>query len=213
MYPAFTGRGRRRQNLKARHEKSNQTRTRRKKRRRRRLKRCFLAVLLVLLALWAPRLFYPLQYKETVCYWAQVYDVDPLLVNTFIRTESGFDPSATSSVNARGLMQMTEETFEWLKGKIAPEEELTFDDLYDPEVSIRFGCYYLHLCLQRYENDVATVAAAYHNGWGTVDRLLSSAEYSADGKTLDVFPYTLMNHYVKKITSCYEAYQRIYAGR
>lgn len=172
-----------------------------------------LAAALLALLFVAPRLFYPLRYTETVLYWAQTYEVDPMLVNTFIRTESGFDPDATSTVDARGLMQMTEETFEWIKGKIAPDEELTFDDLYDPQVSVRFGCYYLRLCLQRYDNDVATVAAAYHNGWGTVDRLLTMQEYSADGRTLDSFPYTLMNHYVKKITSCYEAYQRIYAGK
>ena len=42
--------------------------------------------------------------------WAQVYQLDPLLVYSFIRTESGFDPDATSTVEARGLMQMTEET-------------------------------------------------------------------------------------------------------
>ena len=47
--------------------------------------------------------------------WAAEYELDPLLVYAFIRTESGFDPAATSSVEARGLMQMTEETFIWLR--------------------------------------------------------------------------------------------------
>ena len=60
----------------------------------------------------------------------------PPLGYAFIRTESGFDPAATSSVEARGLMQMTEETFIWLRSKIAPDEGLTFDELYDPDVSI-----------------------------------------------------------------------------
>ena len=32
------------------------------------------------------------------------------------------------------------------------------------------------------------------------------------GQTLQGFPYSQMNHYVNKITSCYGAYQRIYAG-
>ena len=77
--------------------------------------------------------------------------------------------------------------------------------------SIRFGCYYLHLCMERYNGDVATVAAAYHSGWGTVDALLQMEEHSADGETLQGFPYNQMNHYVKKITSCYARYQRIYA--
>lgn len=145
--------------------------------------------------------------------WADAYELDPLLVDAFIRTESGFDPQATSSVDARGLMQMTEETFLWLRSKIAEGEGLEFADLYDPETSIRFGCYYLHLCLNRYNGDVATAAAAYHSGWGTVDNLLQMEEHSADGETLQGFPYNQMHHYVNKITACYQVYQRLYAGK
>ena len=154
---------------------------------------------------------YPRKYNDLVEQYAAEYDLDPLLVYSFIRTESGFDPGATSSVDARGLMQMTEETFIWLRSKIAPDEGLLFANLYDPETSIRFGCYYLHLCMERYNGDVATAAAAYHSGWGTVDALLQMEEHSADGETLQGFPYNQMNHYVKKITSCYARYQRIYA--
>jgi len=188
--------------------------------RQKRLRR--LAVLLVLAVcaalllpgLWkrAERMLYPRKYEALVERWADTYDLDPLLVDAFIRTESGFDPQATSTVDARGLMQMTEETFIWLRSKIAPDEGLLFANLYDPETSIRFGCYYLHLCMERYNGDVATAAAAYHSGWGTVDALLQMEEHSADGETLQGFPYSQMNHYVKKITSCYAEYQRIYAG-
>lgn len=176
---------------------------------------CIAAVLLTalpLLAREADRLLYPRKYSRQVEQWAAEYELDPLLVYAFIRTESGFDPAATSSVEARGLMQMTEETFIWLRSKIAPDEGLLFANLYDPETSIRFGCYYLHLCMERYNGDVATAAAAYHSGWGTVDALLQMEEHSADGETLQGFPYSQMNHYVKKITSCYAEYQRIYAG-
>lgn len=156
---------------------------------------------------------YPRKYDALVTQWAAEYDLDPLLVDAFIRTESGFDPDATSSVDARGLMQMTEETFLWLRSKIAADEGLTFGDLYDPAVSIRFGCYYLHLCLERYNGDVATAAAAYHSGWGTVDTLLQMEEHSADGVTLKGFPYSQMHHYVEKITACYGVYQRLYAEK
>ncbi len=197
-------------------------RARARKARRQKQKRMRRLVLLLVLALcaallpnlWgrAERLLYPRKYETLVDQWARTYDLDPLLVDAFIRTESGFDPQATSTVDARGLMQMTEETFIWLRSKIAPDEELTFADLYKPEVSIRFGCYYLHLCMERYKGDVSTAAAAYHSGWGTVDALLQMDEHSADGETLQGFPYNQMNHYVKKITSCYAAYQRIYAG-
>ena len=159
------------------------------------------------------RYLYPRKYEQLVEKWAAAYELDPLLVDAFIRTESGFDPQATSSVDARGLMQMTEETFLWLRSKIAPDEQLSFADLYDPDTSIRFGCYYLHLCLVRYKGDVSTAAAAYHSGWGTVDQLLQMEQHSADGQTLQGFPYNQMHHYVNKITACYQTYQRLYAGK
>ncbi len=154
--------------------------------------------------------FYPCKYSALVEQYAAEYDLDPLLVYSFIRTESGFDPAATSSVNARGLMQMTEETFLWMRSKLAAGENVTFDDLYDPAVSLRYGCYYLHLCLQRYNGDVATAAAAYHSGWGTVDTLLQMEEHSTDGVTLQGFPYNQMHHYVEKITAYYAVYTRLY---
>ena len=153
---------------------------------------------------------YPCKYSALVEQYAAEYDLDPLLVYSFIRTESGFDPAATSTVDARGLMQITEDTFLWLRSKIAPEEEVSFGDLYDPAVSVRFGCYYLHLCMVRYGGDVATAAAAYHSGWGTVDALLQKEEHSEDGITLKGFPYNQMNHYVEKITACYKTYTRLY---
>lgn len=191
---------------------------RRKKMRSRRLFLLGMALILLLVLvpnLWgrAERLLYPRKYEVLVDQWAETYGLDPLLVDAFIRTESGFDPQATSSVDARGLMQMTEETFLWMRSKIAPEEPLTFADLYDPDTAIRFGCYYLHLCMVRYKGDVSTAAAAYHSGWGTVDQLLQIEEHSADGETLQGFPYNQMHHYVNKITACYQTYQRLYAGQ
>ena len=184
------------------------------------LLRTLLAVLVVL-ALAATLLFtvfrrqvdtmeYPCRYNEYVEYYAGKYNFDPLILYSFIRTESNFNPNAQSNVGARGLMQITEETFDWIKLKIAPSEDLTFDDLYDPETNIRFGTYFVGYCLLRYHDDLATAAAAYHSGWGTVDNLLAQAEYSSDGETLDHYPYPQMRLYVRKITNSYQRYQDIY---
>ena len=82
------------------------------------------------------RAFHPKEYSEYVEYYAGKYDLDPLLVYSFICTESDFEPTAQSSVDARGLMQITEETFDWLKSRIAPTETLEFASLYDPEVGM-----------------------------------------------------------------------------
>ncbi len=172
--------------------------------RRQKLLRTLLAVLVVL-ALAGTLLFtafrrqvdtmeYPCRYSEYVEYYAGKYNIDPLILYSFIRTESNFNPNAQSNV----------------KSKIAPTEPLTFDDLYDPETNIRFGTYFVSYCLLRYQRDLATAAAAYHSGWGTVDDLLAQSEYSADGKTLDHYPYPQMRQYVRKITHSYQRYQEIY---
>ncbi len=156
---------------------------------------------------------YPLLYGEEVGEWADTYGLDPLLVYAVIHTESGFDPEAASDAGAIGLMQMTEDTFDWVKSKVAPEDEtLTFESLYQPAVSIRFGCYFLAYCMEKYVGDVSTAAAAYHSGMGTVDRLLQEGEHTADGRTLSSFPYRQMSHYVKKINDSYRRYQELYAA-
>ena len=158
------------------------------------------------------KLAYPQKYAEYVEYYAGKYDIDPFILYAVIRTESNFDPDARSNVDARGLMQITEETFDWIKSKIAPSEALTFEDLYDPETNIRFGSYFMSYSLLRYQSDLPTAAAAYHSGWGTVDALLADGAYSVDGKTLDHYPYPQMRQYVHKITTSYQRYKELYSA-
>ena len=153
---------------------------------------------------------YPLKYNEEVTQWAEEFAVDPYLVFSVIKTESGFDPLARSNADAIGLMQMTEDTFDWIKGKIAPSEPLVFEDLLKPEVSIRFGTYFLAISLERYQGDISTAAAAYHSGWGTVDRLLEEGEHTENGIYLHSFPYAQMSHYVNKVNKNHAEYLRIY---
>ena len=152
---------------------------------------------------------YPIEYQEYVEKYADEFGVDKYLLYAFIKTESGFDPSAKSSAGAIGLTQITEETFSWIKLKLCPKENIVFEDLYKPDVSIRFGAYYISRCLERYSGSVDTAAAAYHSGWGTVDKLL--AQQGTD--VLIEFPYTQMNNYVYKINKAYTSYQEIYQNK
>lgn len=149
---------------------------------------------------------YPQKYSEIVEKYSQEFEIDKYLLYAFIKTESSFDPKAESNAGAIGLTQITEETFEWIKLKLCPGEDLVFEDLYDPETSIRFGAYYISRCLERYQNHIDTAAAAYHSGWGTVDNLLSENE----GEVLTEFPYSQMNNYVYKINKSYNAYKQLY---
>ena len=73
---------------------------------------------------------YPLKYTEYVEKEAAANGVDPLLIYAVIRTESGFDPGAESSVGARGLMQLMPDPAEWIAGKL-DVENYSFAMMYD----------------------------------------------------------------------------------
>ncbi len=156
---------------------------------------------------------YQLGYEDRVLEVCEMYELDPYIIFSVIKTESNFVPDAVSNVGARGLMQITEITFDWIQTQIDPEKQYTYDDMFDPEVNILFGSYYISRCLERYHGDLDTAVASYHSGWGTVDELLQDGEFSDDGMILDVFPYEQMNHYVNKINANYESYINIYKER
>ncbi len=145
---------------------------------------------------------HPIEYADFVEKYSDEYGVDKYLVYALISVESSYRTDAVSDAGAIGLTQITEETFRWLKMNLEPNSDTQFADLYDPEVSIRYGTYYIHRCMERYDNDVSTRAAAYHSGWGLVDSLLAERGEN----TLTEFPYSRMNNYVKKINNAYSAY-------
>ena len=60
---------------------------------------------------------YPLSYKDMIVRMADEYGLDPWHVAAVIRCESSFNAGATSSVGARGLMQIMPETGQWIAGK------------------------------------------------------------------------------------------------
>ena len=176
-----------------------------------------LALALIGLILWAaldlmPWLTlrsYPMTYEVLIRQKAAQFDLPPAYVASVILAESSFDPEAVSSVGARGLMQIMPETGEWIAGKFG--EPFDPDALFDPDVNVRYGCWYLSFLMRRYGNDMRCSSAAYHAGQGTVDKWLQTPEYSADGATLAVIPYDSTNTYVQRVLKNYEKYAKLYA--
>lgn len=153
--------------------------------------------------------FYPLRYEEQISEYANEEELDPYLVMAVIRTESSFDPQAVSSAGACGLMQMTPQTLDWvcmLEGVSGYEEE----DLFDPSISIRFGCALLRYLIDKYDN-VETALAAYNAGVGNVDSWLEDPSLS-DGKgNLTDIPIAETREYVKKVMQNRGIYQYLYS--
>ena len=85
------------------------------------------------------RYTHPLRYESYGEKYSRENGLDKYLVYAVIKTESGFDPGAVSNVGARGLMQIMEDTFDWVKFRLG-DEDTRYLDMYDPETNIRYGC-------------------------------------------------------------------------
>ncbi len=85
------------------------------------------------------RAAYPLGYQEAVEREAAQNGLEPALVYAVIRSESSFSSTARSSVDARGLMQLTPDTFQWVRYRLGEEGAAGSDLLYDPDANIRYG--------------------------------------------------------------------------
>ena len=154
------------------------------------------------------RAAYPIRYREAVEREAEVSGLDPALV---IRSESGFSPAARSSVDARGLMQLTPDTLQWVRYRLGEEGAASSDLLYDPGENIRYGCANLGLLLREFGGE-DTALAAYHAGRGCVKGWLTDSRYSGDGERLDDIPYRDTSSYVKKVLVTRDLYHRLYPG-
>ena len=117
---------------------------------------------------WWVRLWYPLEYETIVRGHARNYRLDPALLAAVIDQESKFRSDVKSRSGAIGLMQLLPAT---AKGIAIHTGGTRFhvDDLYDPEINIRYGAWYLSHLLEKY-GDERTALAAYNAGQDNVDR-------------------------------------------
>lgn len=154
---------------------------------------------------------YPQGYSEFVTKYSKEYNVDENLVYAVIRTESHFENDSQSGAGAMGLMQITPDCFDFLKQNIPNDHtDYNTNSLYDPEINIKFGTYFLSYLLDRYDNIEKTSLAAYNAGFGIVDVWLSDPNCSKDGKNLDVILYPETANYVVKVEDAKNMYKELY---
>ena len=150
---------------------------------------------------------YPRGFSDIIESKAEEYNVDKALLYALVETESGFDEKAVSAVGAKGLTQITPETFEWLQMKRG--ESFNEDDLFNPEISIDYGAYFLSILIEEF-GDERIALAAYHAGRGIVNEWLADKQYSPDGKALNKIPYKDTDAYTKQVLKVRERYCDLY---
>jgi len=104
-----------------------------------------------------PNPYYRVRLLKAVASEAERASLDPQLVLAVIDVESNFDRHAISHAGAQGLMQVM--PF-WKEVYGQPD-----DDLFNPLVSLRYGCTILRHYLDKYPN-ARTALAAYNGSLG-----------------------------------------------
>jgi len=147
------------------------------------------------------RMVFPLRYLELIRARAQESGIDPLLVLSLVKQESAFDPEASSSVGAQGLMQLMPSTASDVSPGVARV------DLINPEINVQVGTLYLKSLLTRYEGNMILALAAYNAGPGAVDRWIREpAARKGAIEFLESIPYLETREYVQSIIRNYYWY-------
>ena len=113
---------------------------------------------------------------------SETYHVDINLLKAIAKVESNFNPKATSSAGAMGVMQLMPST---AKG-------LGIRDAYDAHDNIMGGAKIISQNLKKYNGDLPLALAAYNAGSGNVDK------YGG------IPPFTETQNYVKKVLGYYQ---------
>jgi soluble lytic murein transglycosylase len=142
---------------------------------------------------WYARMRYPLRYEEIVRGHARNYELEPALLAAVIYQESRFNARAESESGAIGLMQLLPDTAKGIAVRTGGSR-FQVDDLYDPEINVRYGSWYLRHLLNKY-GEVNKALAAYNGGQGNVDRGVQYAE---------------TREYVSRVLELRETYERAY---
>jgi soluble lytic murein transglycosylase len=148
---------------------------------------------------WFQRLRYPLRYEQIVRGHARNYQLDPALLAAVIYQESRFRVDAKSSSGAIGLMQLRPETAKGIAIRTGGSRFQT-SDLYNPEINVRYGSWYLRHLLNKYDDEKLALAA-YNAGQSNVDR------WRAEGKEIE---FSETRAYVDRVEELKEIYRSAY---
>ena len=148
---------------------------------------------------------YKLEYKDIIDQNAEKYNVDKYLMYALIKKESRYDPLAVSKKGAMGLTQIMPETGKYI-AELLEDKDFKTNDLYDAEVSIRYGTFYLSKLKKDFNGNLESMLAAYNGGEGNVRKWLGDGSHLNENE----IPFKQTKNYVKSIKRDSEIYKYLY---
>jgi soluble lytic murein transglycosylase len=158
----------------------------------------------------AERVRYPRAYWDLFSPASTRLALDPYLVLALARQESLFNPKATSSSNARGLMQLIPSTARKMASQNGIDPEAI--RLYDPAVNVELGTTYLKNLFEMFHGDEFHVVAAYNGGENAVMKWLAQSP-GPDDEWVENITYKETRDYVKKVIGGRREYLLLYHPR
>jgi len=155
-------------------------------------------------------LLFPQNYWSLVQRQARANRLDPYLVMGLIRQESAFSARATSSANARGLMQVLPATAS--RSKRASRIRSTGARLYNATYNVRFGCAYLRALLNDFDGRPELALAAYNAGDFRVRDWMKSNSFRDSLEFLEAIPIHATRVYVEDVLRDAVIYRQLLTG-
>jgi soluble lytic murein transglycosylase len=158
---------------------------------------------------WWVRFRHPLNYRSDIVGYSRIYHLDPALVAAVIYEESRFRPDTRSSAGAIGLMQLLPSTARGIAVHTGGGHFRIPQDLYVPDLNLRYGCWYLGHLEQKYagRRDATDLAlAAYNAGQANVDDWIA---HTPKGEPVHL-RFTATRDYVADVRATQALYRRAY---
>jgi soluble lytic murein transglycosylase-like protein len=156
----------------------------------------------------ARRIYYPLEYQDTIRPWALRNNLPANLVFGIIRQESAFDTRAESWAGARGLMQLMPATARELAGRFGLP--YSHEKLSDPDFNIRLGTTYFSQVLNMFEGNQELALAGYNGGPYRIKRWWREWGSSDIDRFLESLSLEESRTYVKRIVVLSDSYRQLY---
>ncbi|MBX3294764.1 MAG: transglycosylase SLT domain-containing protein [Acidobacteria bacterium] len=154
-------------------------------------------------------IFYPHMAWDQIAKWSRARNLDIYKVAGLIRQESVFNPSARSSANAYGLMQLLLPTAQQTARKFGSALPVrTAADLFNPALNIELGTAYMREQLDRYGR-IEYMAVAYNAGPGRVVTWRRTLPMEMD-EFVEAIPFRETRGYVQGIIRNTAQYRRLY---